>query len=85
LQEALNRFIIPGKGEPVFCKFEKALDRCGVDLLKGIVVSNAVPLNTKFCDEVTPKLLCRDLAQKKIMESCSFSPPPSKDQTKLIK
>ena len=27
----------------------------------------------------------RDLAQKKIMESCSFSPPPSKDQTKLIK
>lgn len=27
----------------------------------------------------------RDLAQKKIMESCSFSPPPSKYQTKLIK
>jgi len=27
----------------------------------------------------------RDLAQKKIIESCSFSPPPSKDQTKLIK
>jgi tetratricopeptide (TPR) repeat protein len=26
----------------------------------------------------------RDLAQKKIMESSSFSPPPSKDQTKLI-
>ena len=27
----------------------------------------------------------RDLAQKKIMESCSFFPPPPKDQTKVIK
>ena len=27
----------------------------------------------------------RDLAQKKIIESSSFSPPPSKDQTKLIR
>jgi hypothetical protein len=58
LQEVLDRFIIAGKREPVFCKFEKALYRCGIDLLKGIVVSNTVPLNTKFCNEVTPELLC---------------------------
>ena len=84
-QDALNSFAQAADIDPGFagawCNKGVALMELGKNIEATRAFDKAIAINPGD----SQARHYRDLAQKKIMESCSFSPTPSKYQTKLIR